>query len=273
MSTRLSKRLVALLAPVLLLAIAGCGGGSSSGGSGSGTLSVVMSDGSDPSVTAVTVTIDRVEAHVNNTWMPITTVPQSFDLFDLVKNEKILGSATLPVGHYTQVRFFPSSATVTDNMGTHPCTIPSGMQTGVKVNVDYDIGPNQVTTILLDFNVEKSLIKEGNGQYRMQPVIPAVVKVLSGTITGTVTDGTNPLQGAVITATYTEGDSYTLGTNVNTSMSLADGSFKIWALLPGTYTLSVSYTDPNTSVTRTATRTGVVVTANQNTDVGTLVAQ
>src|SRR6185369_14004795 len=98
---------------------------------------------------------------------------------------------------------------------------PSGVQTGVKVNVDYDISANQVTTILLDFNVCKSLNKLGNGNYQLQPVIPAVVKVLSGTVTGHVALNGNPVQGATVTATYTAGSSYPIGTVVNTNMSLA----------------------------------------------------
>jgi len=273
MNRTIASGLVALLCGAAL--IGGCGSGGSGGlstGSGSGTFSVALSDappGAD--VTAVNVTIDRVEANVNGAWTPITSVPKSFNFLDLVKNETILGSASLPAGQYTQVRLFPSSATVTDSTGTHNVTIPSGAQTGVKVNVDYTIGSNQVTTVLLDFNVARSLVKQGNGQYLLQPVIPAVVKVLSGTVTGTVTDGPNPLKGATVSAVYTAGDKYPVGTQVNTSTTGADGTFKIWALLPGTYTINVSHTDTTTGMTKAITATGIVVTANHNTDMGTLI--
>lgn len=256
----------------------GCGSSSngSSSSSGSGTFRVALVDAppSTGSVSALNITIERVEANVNGTWTPITTVPQSFNLLDLVRNEAILGSVQLPAGHYTQVRLFPSAATLTDATGTQSVTIPSAVQTGVKVNVDYDIGPNQITTVLLDFNVGKSLIRQGNGQYRLQPVIPAVVKVLSGTVTGTLTDGSaTPLPGAAVTATYMAGDKYALGTEVNTGATLSDGTFKVWALLPGTYTVTASYTDPVSGTTKTATTTGVIVSANQNTALGTLLAQ
>lgn len=256
---------LALAAPFLV----GCGSSSS----GNGTLAVSMSDGPNPTITAMNITIDRVEANVNGAWTTVTSVPQSFNLLDLTKNDTLLGSANLPAGHYTQIRFFPSSATVTDATGTHNVTIPSGVQSGVKVNVDYDINSNQTTAILLDFNVDKSVVQQGAGQYMLQPVIPAVVKVLSGTVNGTVTDGGNPVAGATITATYTAGSSYAVGTAVNTSASLSDGSFKVWALMPGTYTITASYADPNTGAAKTATATGVVVTANQNTDAGALPLQ
>lgn len=275
--SNISLILTAVCVAVAAVFVSGCGGGSSgnSGGTGSrgsGTLSVAMSDGPASGITAVNITIDKVEANINGTWTTITSVPQTFNLLDLVTNEKILGSASIPAGTYAQVRFFPSAATVTDAAGVHTLKIPSGVQTGVKVNVDYTIGPNQITTILLDFNVNKSIIKQGNGQYLMQPVVPGVVQVLSGTITGTVTSGGNPVPGAVITATYTAGSSYAIGTAVNTSTSLADGTFKIWALLPGTYTVSASFTSA-ANVTTTATTTGVIVTANQNTAAGALALQ
>lgn len=258
-----------------LLLNGGCGSGSDSATGGSGTFRVALVDAppSDGSISALNITIDRVEANVNGTWTQITTVPQGFNLLDLVQNEVILGSKALPSGRYNQVRFFPTAATVTDADGTHTVTIPGAVQTGVKVNVNYDITPNQITTVLLDFNVGKSLIKQGNGQYRLQPVIPAVVKVLSGTVTGTVTDGAEPLPGAPVTATYTAGGNYPVGTEVNTGATAADGSFKVWALLPGTYTITAVYTHPDTGATKTATRTGVTVTANQNTALGTLVAE
>jgi hypothetical protein len=266
------------LTPLALLpvvALAGCGGGGSGAGGNTGTLRVSLVDAPDPSITSLNVTIDRVEAHVINPndpndnepghWQAITTDPQTFDLLDLVTNEAILGSGTLPVGRYSQVRLFVSNATVTDATGTHPVTIPSAGNTGIKLNVDYTISPNQVTAILLDFNVSKSLIKTGNGQYRLQPVIPVVVKVLSGTITGTVTRNGTPLPDADVKAVYVSGGKYPVGTEVNTSITQDNGSFKIWALLPGTYALTV--TAPNGT---TVTRNGVVVAANQNTAIGTI---
>ncbi len=270
------------LALTLATLIAGCGGGSGSGSgpttnNETGQVSVSLVDAPAPDISALNITIDRVEAHVvnptdlndddNSHWKAITSVPQSFDLLDLRFNEAILGSTTLPAGAYKQVRLFPSSATVTDASGTYPVIIPSASNTGIKINVNYNISADQITTILLDFNVSKSLLKTGNGQYRLKPVIPAVVKVLSGTISGTVSDGNAPIDGAEITAVYAAGNAYAVGTEVNNSISAADGAFKIWALLPGTYDLTV--TSPTGTV---VSKTGVVVSANSDANVGTLTA-
>jgi hypothetical protein len=273
------RRCAAIGALILPVFLVGCGGGGGSTAADTrtqrGTLAVSMADAppaGGPKISSVNITIGRVEANVGGEWTPITSVPQSFDLLDLAMNEKLLGSASLPAGRYNQVRFFPTATTVTDTEGTHPVNIAGADQTGVKVNLDYEITPETVTTVLLDFNVAKSIIRQGNGQYRMQPVIPAVVKVLSGTITGTVTDAAGaPVEGASVTATYMAGTAYPVGTEVNTSTSQATtGAFKIWALLPGTYTLTVTYTDPATGTAKNATKEGVVVTANTSTDAGAI---
>lgn len=223
-----------------------------------------MVDAPDPTILGLSVTISRVEAHVGSGWMAITTTPQTFQLFDLITNEAILGSLNLPTGHYTQIRLFPTAATVTDTTGTYPVTIPSGAQTGIKLNVDYDITANVITTILLDFNVSKSLVRRGNGDYLLQPVIPAVVKILSGTVTGTVTVGGTPVAGAKVEAVPTGGT-----TGGNSTFTTSGGSFKLWALPAGTYDLEVTYTDA-ASVVHTKTVSGVTVVANQDTAVGTI---
>jgi hypothetical protein len=221
----------------------------------------------------VDVSITRVEANIDGDWQAVNFTPARFNLLDLVTREQALGTLQLPEGSYTQVRFFPENMVVTDADGIeHEATIPSGAQTGIKVNVNYDIEPNTITTILLDVNVAKSLHIQGNGKYQFQPVVKGEVKVLSGTITGSVTNTDDtPLPGAVVTATYAAGSAYPIGTEVNTAISRADdGVFRLWALLPGTYDLTITYTDPVTSVVRTAARDGITVNANQDTVVGAI---
>lgn len=253
----------ALFALALLAAgsglLAGCGG---NGSSGNGTLSVSLADAPDPSATAVHVTIDRVEVNVNGGWEPVTEAPQTYNLMELTQTDVTLGAIVLPPGRYTQVRLFPSEVTVTDDYGTHPAKVPSGDQTGIKINVDCEVYPGQVTGLLLDFNVAKSIVQTGNGEYHLKPVIPAAVKALSGTITGTVVNpGSQPIRGAVVEAI---GPS---GSEVNSSVTIADGTFKIWALAPDTYALKV------TSGKKTMVLEGVEVRAGENTEVGSLKLQ
>lgn len=260
--------------------LVGCGGGGlgPSTGTGSGTLQVAMVDAPALDISSLDVTISKVQAHVtdfnnaNDTsdanFQTLSTGAQTINLFPgTVKAESLLGSAMLPSGHYSQVRLFVTSATVTNRAGDKfPVTVPSGAQSGLKVNVDYTINSNNINTVLLDFDIAHSLVQEGNGQYRLKPVIRGIVKVLSGTITGTVTDASGaPLTGAVVTATSSAG--------TGSSITLPDGTFKVWALLPGTYTLSVSDASGVARTIATGTSSGLSVVANQNTGAGTLQVQ
>ena len=245
----------------------GCGGGG--GASGSGTLSMNLADAPDPSVSSVDVTIDKVEANVNGTWMQINTSTPAFsgNLLNLAKTTSPLGTMTLPTGHYTQVRLFVSSATITDGTGTHPVTIPSGSQTGLKVLVDYDINAGNVTNVLLDFDVNHSFVSTGSGSFMLKPVVRGTVEVLSGTVTGTVTDKSGPVQGATVSLTPTGQQPSSTDPSV---LTLSDGTFKVWGVMPGSYTVNVTFTPSGGGTAETGSEVNETVTANQNTDAGTI---
>jgi hypothetical protein len=226
----------------------------------------------------VNVTIGRVEANIDGEWVDVAQPagPVTVNLLDLARQEVLIGADQIPAGAYTQVRFFPQSVSVTDSTGTQPVTVPSADQTGIKVNLNYTVEPGAVTSVLLDFNVAKSLKKTGNGRWQLQPVIPAVVKTASGTVAGRVVDGAAggaPVAGASVSAVYTAGTAYPVGTEVNTATSLApDGVFKVWALLPGTYTVTAKLAGgtPEAPTERVVSVENVVVTAGQSADAGTL---
>ena len=257
-------------AAIAALVPLGCGGsGSSDGAAGRGTLKVFMADAPDPDVLAVEVDISRVEAHIDGTWEVLSTTPQTLDLFDVKFTEQLIAQAGLPAGDYTQIRFIVDECRVTDSTGTYVANIPSGSQTGIKVNLNFTVPPNDIVGVLLDFNVHRSLRRLGNGNYQLRPVVAGAVITLSGTITGVATDGTNPLARVVVRAIYKAGPHYPIDTEVNSTTSVVDGRFKIWALMPGTYQLQLSWTDPlDRLIVRSAIVDNVVVTANANTDVG-----
>lgn len=239
----MKKGMILLLGVLLtaILAINGCGGsGGAVGTGGTGTLRVHLVDGSDPDITRVDVNISEVSANIDGQWQVLTNTSQSFNLLDLVLNAAVIGEKVLPTGNYTQIRLKVSSATVTDSTGVHQLVIPSGAQSGIKVNVNFGLNEQEVTDLLLDFNVRESITRQGNGTYLLHPVIRATVMVQSGTVTGTASNTSGLVQGAVVTATYVAGDEYPLGTVVNSTSTLSDGTFKMWALLPGTYNFHVT---------------------------------
>ena len=263
-------RVLQLLAFVVLLALMfGCGGVTSS--TSEGTLAFVLADAPSADITEVNITVDRVEAHINGRWVTITAPQESYNLLDLTQQAAPLGSAGVPAGTYTLVRLFISDASVVDDEGTHDVLMPSVEETGIKLNVNYTVEPGKITTILLDFNVGRSLVKTagaggaGQAPYLLTPVIEAVVEVLSGTITGTAMIDEAVAPGVDVTAVYVHGGNYPIGTEVNTSVSDENGMFKIWALLPGSYTVTLSHTDETSLVESGATIEDVMVSADNDT--------
>jgi len=253
------------------LGAAGCGSGGSSGTSGGvGTMSVHMVDAPN-GMQHVWVTFTRVEASGPEGWKTLSSGEVTVDLTTLVVSDMQLASAQLPAGHYNQVRLLVSKVEVEDANGVrYQVTVPSGYQTGIKLNVNADVPPNAVTQLLLDFNLDRSIhaTPPGSTNYMLKPVIPAVVKVLSGTLSGKVTlDGTTPAVGAKVEV-YPAGTTEFVEANLTNSSVTQDpdGSFKVWALMPGSYLLKVTSADR----TLTQTFTGVTMTAGQNTALETV---
>ena len=181
--------------PVVLVFAAGIAasacGGSGTGPSGSGTLRMTLKDSPFSDAKALLVTFTDVSVHqsdtADGTWTKITTGPRTCDLKRLQNAQDVLGTTTLPAGHYTQVRLLVATAALyfTEATTGDTCaapdafklsdpkvvTIPSGE---VKLNREFDISPNSTTSILLDFDGDKSVREMGNGAYSMSPVISIV---------------------------------------------------------------------------------------------------
>jgi Domain of unknown function (DUF4382) len=177
----------------LALVSFGCGGSSPSSPSGtSGTLSLQITDSPFTDSKAVLVTFSEVTAHRSEAeWskVPFADAAATSRTCDLKRLERsaqdLLGSGPLTAGQYTMVRLVVQSATIyLDNPSTSatPCattiappegrsasvTIPSGE---VKLNRGFSLAADGTTTILLDFDGDRSIHETGNGRFMMSPVI------------------------------------------------------------------------------------------------------
>jgi hypothetical protein len=168
--------------------------GSPTGPSGPrGTLHLMLTDSPFTDATSVLVTFSEVTAH-RDTDDGVTTVPfaeratsRTCDLKKLETAQDVLGVGTLPAGHYTQLRLVVSSATIyfENAAGGNPCAptiaapsgrsapldIPSGE---VKLTRPFDVAADGDTTMVLDFDGDRSIHQTGNGRYMMRPVIAVV---------------------------------------------------------------------------------------------------
>ena len=184
--------------PRLLAAVAavattlGACGQSTVAPSGNGTLTVTLTDGPFSDSQALLVTFSTVSAHLSGgdfMTLPFTggATSRTCDLKKLTATQDVLGTGSLPTGHYTQIRLVVSSATLYfDNPSVGSAcataiaapagrsaavTIPSG---DLRLNREFDVRSTSTTTILLDFDGDQSVKDTGNNTYIMTPVITVV---------------------------------------------------------------------------------------------------
>ncbi len=248
------------------LLISGCSTGSDPG---TGTLEVLMHDAPIDSADAVNVFIERVE--VNNTtsdqgWQVISEPQQSYDLLELTNGAyTLLGEAELEAGTYPQIRLILSQGGHSVEVGgtVYDMMVPSGPQTGVKLNVNAEIEEDITYRLLLDFDASRSVVEAGQDnpavQYLLKPVIRATNEAITGNISGTV----SPAE--VSSVVYAIADSDTLASTVPNE---TDGTFKLIGLEAGAYTVSVDPADD--SGYAITNENDVSVTVGETNDIGTV---
>lgn len=194
----------ACLVAVAIAAAAACGGSSPTSatnvttpgtpGSATGKLTISMKDSPFSDAKALLVTISKVTAHMADgtswTTLPFTggATSRTCDLKRLTNTTDVLGTGTLTAGHYTQIRLTVASATLYfDNATTGDVcgatmTTPLGLKAEVKIpsgeiklNHQFEVPAGGTTSILLDFDGDKSIKLHGNGDYQMSPPVISVV--------------------------------------------------------------------------------------------------
>jgi hypothetical protein len=264
---------VASLLLLCLIALAACGGGI--GGSGettpppneTGTVRVSITDAPACGYDEVNVSITKVRIHqdadaleADDGWSEVVLpAPMRVDLLTL-RNGVLaeLGQTTLPTGNYNQMRLvlapntsaepFANSVIPTGGVETALST-PSGAQSGIKINVDVDVAPDQIADVVLDFDACKSVVRRGaSGLFNLKPVISATVLL---------SDAGMRVEGYVDPSIAFSSTSVSLqvaGVPIKSTAPDSTGRFVLYPVPVGTYDLVV------TSANRvTAVMTGVPV--------------
>lgn len=249
--------------------LAACGGGGSNalpsgGGASTASLKTSLVDGpfrtSGGTVTAVNIAIAKVEAIGNDGGVQTIATfspAQQINLLDYQTSPLTLGTASIPAGTYTQLRFVldtsnANNTSVVVNGTTYPLSIPSATSagfgggsstdngdgagtSGIKVRVALNAQAGQTYSYVIDFNAAESIVSAGqSGQWLMKPVLVASAQAVNTAISGTVK---NNAGGAVSNA---EVDAEQGTTVVNSGVTDANGNFQINALTNGaSYTLVV----------------------------------
>ena len=151
-----------------------------------GTLSAALTDAPACGFDQVNVTVSKVRVHKSATaadtdsgWTDITLSPaRKINLFNLTNGAlEQLGQTPLAVGRYTQVRLVldPNSGNALANSVVPTGAIleksldtPSAVQSGIKLNAEFDVAANQRTDLVIDFDACKSVVTKGNGAYALK---------------------------------------------------------------------------------------------------------
>lgn len=228
----------------------------------------------------VYVTITDVQANVSSSagdsdsgWTDLTpnlkSSPKQIDLLGQTNNSCFLATLgdpqELQAGNYQQIRLMlaPNSASVSNNAcasagsancvvltaddSVHALQLSSEAQTGIKIpsgqiaSGGFNIAAGQTKDLNIDFNTCASIVQEGNGQYRLKPVLHAgEVTTTSTSINGSVVDSATgkPVNGSVMVA-LEQKDSTGIDRIVMTTMASVDGSFVFCPIPAGTYDVVV----------------------------------
>jgi len=199
-----------------VMTAAGCGGSDGGSSAGSGTLSVQITDAAVDSAEHVYIQFSGLEiqaaggrrttlyycqdpADPNKTIVseaPCTTpvAPKQLDLLSLSGGlaEVLLNDFTLPAGRYVWIRLMVDTAGTRDSYivvlggAEHELDIPSGDETGLKLNRGFNVPAGGSADFTIDFDLRKSVHLTGTGEYLLRPTLRLADNVLVGAIAGTV---------------------------------------------------------------------------------------
>lgn len=252
---------LSLLMLGLLGLLAGCGDDNETTKPQFGSVRVAMTD-APAQYDQVNIVVREVHIHRTgegaDTWTVVR--PDSESTYDLITLRNgvfvTIGFARqIPAGAYDQVRLvLGSGSNVVVGGVTHPLEVPSGQQSGIKVNGAFSVPVDGTAELILDFDAARSIHVTGTGTYMLNPVIRVMPTSLSGAIHGTL----NPATDAEVHAIA--------DTDSITTIPATNGQFTLSALSAGTYNVAIDVASGH----RDTTITGVVVVKGQTTELGTI---
>jgi len=250
----------------LAVFLAACGGGSSGS---TGTLNLAITDAPVDDATSVVVQFTGVELNFEGKDELIVhnfTGIKEIDLLALTngKTEILLDELTLEAGSYSWMRLKVNAVKdVNDsyidlkNGDRYGLYVPSGSQSGLKLNSGFVVPAGGVTSFVIDFDLRKSIHKPSGvfPDYILKPTLRIVDINNAGKLTGTIATDSIPAGGECAPAVYVfnEGDNvddiYGESGPITTTLASEneDGSFDYTVALleDGNYTIAFTCDSAN----------------------------
>jgi hypothetical protein len=123
------------------------------------------------------VNVEVLEVMVHNEYNGWISLPTNAGIYDLLTLQNdvsatLVNQGSLPSGDITQFRMIlGSNNTVMVDSIIYELKTPSAEQSGLKLNVKSNFDANELYEIIVDFDAEKSIVKKGNGNYSLKPVL------------------------------------------------------------------------------------------------------
>ena len=181
---------------------------------GTGTASFEATDAAvdAENISGVYLSVDELQVISNGEVKNSITFeePEVFDIMAYQNGQtKLMGETELDAGAYDDVRLILTSTAqawveFTDNT-TQEITVPSGSTSGYKIKGDFEVLANGVSEVVLDVDLRKALVQEGNGDYKLRPTARLISKAESGTIQGSVDMSNMQNADKVVVYAYLEG--------------------------------------------------------------------
>lgn len=262
-------RLLALSAAVALSGATACD--VTTGTGGDAAVRVLLTDAPTEFISAAWVDIGAVELLSDEGGRTTLTTDGTDGLVNLLDLQnattKTLADAEIEPGTYHQLRLIVESARVTladgytfaDGETEKELTIPSGAQTGIKLNLapadgaedgaGLEIVPGQMV-LVVDFDVSQSFVMQGNAKtpagikgFHFKPTLRVTVSDIAATISGTVSTALEgvPVKDLTVTAVPVEGSTVAeFQSGTATTLTGEAGAYTLHFLVPGTYTVTVT---------------------------------
>ncbi|CAN5464525.1 hypothetical protein BH11BAC1_BH11BAC1_23300 [soil metagenome] len=124
------------------------------------------------------VNVEVVEIQIHNDvngWQVIPVTDSIYDLLLLQGNTTtFLANAILPSGNISQVRLLLGTQNSVKVAGVvYPLSLSSEDETGLKLNIHQNLLGGVTYDLLIDFHADESIVEEGNGTYKLKPVLSA----------------------------------------------------------------------------------------------------
>ena len=175
----------------------------------------------------VNIDVQQVNVILNDSLIELATNQGIYNLLDFVNGkDTLIVDDEVTSGFISQIRLvLGNDNTLMVDSVLHELKTPSAQQSGLKFNVHNEIMPGESYAYVIDFVVEKSVVKKGNGTYSLKPVIRVFTEALTGSIQGVV----NPADARSLVRAVNDSD---------TSSTFADtvsGEFMLRGLAEASY--------------------------------------